>query len=197
MESFKSEPFLWIHLAGLAVLPLALELVWLSLAVGDPVLPFWLELFFLAAIAIVPILVMQWYRPFDIFSILVVSLQPQQLTEKQRKILSLFKTPKHRVFTVVGAILMLLLLWQIYRYAPAAATVALFPPQWRIAALLVAALAFLVSNLFLQVPISVLTVLLTTQAEYEAIEAIAESQIPQQFTVPGFRVRKILPTLQD
>ncbi|MEC4986386.1 MAG: low-complexity tail membrane protein [Oscillatoria sp. PMC 1068.18] len=197
MQSFKSEPFLWIHLAGLAVLPLTLELVWLSLAVGDPVLPFWLELFFLAIVAIAPIAVMQWYRPFDIFSVLIVSLQPQQLTEKQRKILRLFKTPKHRVFTLVGAILMFLLLWQIYRYAPAAATVALFPPQWRIVALLVAAFAFLLSNLFLQVPISVLSVLLTSQAEYEATEAIAQSQISQEFTVPGLRVQKILPTLVD
>jgi len=44
MRSFWTEPFLWIHLAGIAALPLALELVWLGLAVGDPILPVWLEL---------------------------------------------------------------------------------------------------------------------------------------------------------
>ena len=37
--SMKSEPFLWIHLAGLAALPIFLQIAWIGLAVGDP-LPF-------------------------------------------------------------------------------------------------------------------------------------------------------------
>ena len=36
MRSFRSEPFLWIHLAGIAVAPLGLLVVWLALAIGDP-----------------------------------------------------------------------------------------------------------------------------------------------------------------
>ncbi|XTZ13067.1 MAG: low-complexity tail membrane protein, partial [cyanobacterium endosymbiont of Rhopalodia inflata] len=45
MNNFRSEPFLWIHLAGIAVVPLSLQLVLLGLAVGDPFPLFWLELF--------------------------------------------------------------------------------------------------------------------------------------------------------
>jgi hypothetical protein len=92
MRSFWTEPFLWIHLAGIAALPLALELVWLGLAVGDPILPVWLELLLVAAVGIVPVLWMQLTRPFDIFSILVLAMKPEQLTQEQRRLLSLFKT---------------------------------------------------------------------------------------------------------
>ncbi|MDJ0546138.1 MAG: low-complexity tail membrane protein, partial [Microcystis sp. M53601_WE4] len=84
----KSEPFLWIHLAGLAALPIFLQIAWIGLAVGDP-LPFlWLEWLFLGAIAIIPVFWMQWTKPFDIFSLLLVALKPSQLTPEQLKILS-------------------------------------------------------------------------------------------------------------
>ena len=39
MRSFRSEPFLWIHLAGIAVAPLGLLVVCLALAIGDPLNP--------------------------------------------------------------------------------------------------------------------------------------------------------------
>jgi hypothetical protein len=121
MRSFWTEPFLWIHLAGIAALPLALELVWLGLAVGDPILPVWLELLLLAAVGILPVLWMQLTRPFDIFSLLVLAMKPEQLTQQQRRILSLFKTKANPLLTIAGAVFMLWVLWQIYRVAPVAA----------------------------------------------------------------------------
>jgi len=48
-----SEPILWIHVAGLAVVPIFLELCLLGLAVSDPLLPAWLELFIVAAVGVV------------------------------------------------------------------------------------------------------------------------------------------------
>jgi hypothetical protein len=193
MRSFWTEPFLWIHLAGLAVCPLALELVWLGLAVGDPILPVWLEFLFVAAIGLGPILWMQLTRPFDIFSILIFALKPEQLTQEQRRLLSLFKTKTNGVITIVAAVFLLWVLWQIYRVAPVAAAVTPLSPRWHFLGLLGAGLAFLVSHLFLQVPLSVAQVLLTSESEFAATTPYPVEKIPQDFTLPGLRVNQILP----
>ncbi len=198
MRSFWTEPFLWIHLAGLAALPVTLELVWLGLAVGDPLLPVWMEFLLVAALGIGPVVWMQLTRPFDIFSILIVAMKPEQLTQEQRRLLSLFKTKTNSVVTIAAAIFMLWVLWQIYRVAPVAAAVAPFAPGWRIAGLLWAGLAFFASNLFLQIPLSVAQVLLTRESEWAATAAYPVEKTPQDFTIPGVRVNKILPVaLED
>lgn len=193
MRSFWTEPFLWIHLAGLAAFPLTLELVWLGLAVGDPILPIWLEFLLVAAIGIVPVLWMQLVRPFDIFSILILALKPEQLTESQRRLLSLFKTKTHQILSVVAAVVMVWVLWQVYRVAPMAAGITPLPPSWRIVGLLGAGLGFLLSNLFLQVPVSVAQVLLISESKFAASAPYPVEKIPQDFTIPGVRVNKILP----
>ena len=195
MRSFWSEPFLWIHLAGLAALPLFLELCWLGLAVGDPLLPVWVEVLLVAGVGIAPVLWMQLSRPFYIFSILAVAIEPKQLQPQQQRILSLFKTPLNRLLAGFAAVFMLWVLWQIYKAAPVAAAVAPFPPSWRLAGLLLAALAFLASNLFLQVPVSVLRVLLTGEAEFASLEPLPLERIPQEFTIGGWRVDRILPNV--
>lgn len=195
MSNFRTEPFLWIHLSGLAAFPLCLEGVWLGLAMGDPLFPPLLERLMIATIGILPIFVMQWQRPFDIFSLLFISLNPQQLTEDQRKILTLFKTQKQGLISIITPVILLVLLWQIYKFAPVASTVVPLP-SWRILGLLIASLAFLASNLFLQVPLSVLGVLLTSNSKYEATEPYALEKIPFDFTVPGVKVNKILPRLE-
>lgn len=191
MASFRSEPFLWIHLAGIAVAPFALLVVWLALAIAVPLTPYWLELGFLVGIGVLPILWMQWHKPFEIFSLLVVALRPEVLTLEQRKILSLFKQPRQRVLTVLTALLMTGKLFALYYFAPLASLPVLDLPQIRIAALGVAAIAFLIANLFVQVPVSVLGILLTSNATYEQISPIELSEIPQKLTLFGFRVKKI------
>ena len=193
MRSFWTEPFLWIHLTGLAAVPLALELVWLGLAVGDPIWPVWIEFLLVAAIGIGPVLWMQLTRPFDIFSLLVLAMKPEQLTEEQRRLLRLFKTKTNRVLTVVAAVFMLWVLWQIYRMAPVAAAIAPLAPRWHFIGLLWAGLALLASHLFLQVPLCVAQVLLTCESEFAATAPYPVEKIRQDFTIPGVRVNKILP----
>ena len=192
---YKKEPYLWIHLAGLAILPLWLELVWLGLAAGKPILPVIVELGIIALVGTVPILLMQWTRPFDIFSILFLSLQPDQLSEQQRQLLKVFKTPKHRVLTGLGAIALLVVLWFIARYSPLVASVTPFPNH--AVGLLVAAIAFLASNLFLQVPLSVMAVFLTSNTQLENFTPDPPEQITSNYFVPGLRVKKILPSLVE
>ncbi|MGF1478278.1 MAG: low-complexity tail membrane protein [Cyanophyceae cyanobacterium] len=193
MRSFWTEPFLWIHLAGIAVLPLTLQATWLGLAVGEPIPFFWLEFLLLAAVGIVPITLMQLRRPFDIFSLLLVAVRPEALTPRQQQILSLFTAGKQRLLTAVGVLIMLVILWQIYRVAPLAAVAASSLPQVRLLGLMIAAVAFLLSNLFIQVPLSVLGVLLTGEQVFAAAEPLSPDQIRQKFIIPGFRVNRILP----
>ena len=193
MRSFWSEPFLWIHLAGVAALPIFLGLCLVGLAVGAPLLPVWLEVFLVGAAGIGPVLWMQWFRPFYIFSILVVAVKPQNLSNAQQRILLGFKSRLNQGLALFVAIVLALILWQLYRFAPLAAGVTPFPPQWRLAGLLLAAFAFLAGNLFLQVPASVIAVLLKPESDFAAIQPDVLEKIGQDFTIAGWQVDRILP----
>jgi len=190
--SFWSEPFLWIHLAGIAAFPIWLGILLLSLAVGEPLLPVWLEFSLIAIIGIAPILWMQLVKPFNIFCVLILALKPEVLTVEQRKILSLFKRPLEKVGTITAPLFLLLVLWKIYSLAPVAAEIPPLAPSWRIACLLVAGVAFLLSNLFFQIPLSVLGVLLTKESAFASIEPYPVEKIQDDFTIAGFQVDKIL-----
>lgn len=195
MRSFWSEPYLWVHLAGIAAVPLFLELCFLGLAVGDPLLPVWVEVLLVGLVGIAPTVWMQWQRPFCIFSLLAVALKPEVLTEEQRRLLRLFRSDESRFLTLGASALMLLVLWQLYRFAPIASHVAPFPPQARVAGLALAAIAFLGANLFLQVPVSVVRVLWASDAQVAALAPYPAEQVGRDFLLPGLRVKRILPIL--
>lgn len=194
--NIRDEPFVWIHLAGIALFPASIELTLIGLGVGDS-FPYFIELPLLAAIAILPILLMQLTRPFDIFSVLVFSLKPENLTDQQRQILSFFKTLKHKAMSVIAAIFMLLVLWSIYRLSPLVIGIVAFLPQWRILGLAIAATSFFFSNLFLQVPLSVLQILTLKKTKLTHLEPYLLEKIERNFTVPGVKVSKILWFLES
>jgi len=193
MRSFWSDPYLWIHLAGLAALPIWLELCFLGLAVGDPIFPVWLELAFVAIAGIAPILWMQWQRPFYIFSLLVIALKPEKLTLPQRQLLTRFKSTQNRLLAVIVAVLLAIVLRQLYVLAPIGATAVPFAIESRGLGLLIAAIAFLGSNLFLQVPMSVASVMLTSDAAFVSTEPYSLEKIAQDFTKLGLPVSQLLP----
>lgn len=196
MRLLWSEPYLWIHVAGLAALPLALELCLLGLAVGDPILPVWLEILLVALVGVGPILWMQIQRPFYIFSLLIIALTPEQLNQNQQRILRLFKASSARIWALVTAIAAVVILVQLYNLAPIAAEVNPLSSGGRPLGLVVAVVGFFASNLFLQVPVSVLRILLQTDAQFLATEPYPLAQIRQDFTIPGFQVNQILPPLE-
>lgn len=195
MRSFWSDPYLWVHLAGLASVPLWLELCLLGLAVGDPIFPSWLELFLVGTIGTAPIVWMQWQRPFNIFSLLILALKPEQLTENQRKLLTLFQAQRNRYLAVGVAIVSLFLLRQIYYIAPIAAAITPFGSAGRFLGLLIASIAFLGANLFLQVPAAVLSVLLNSESVFATTLPYPTDQIGSNFTFLGFPVNQVLPPL--
>ena len=173
-------------------MPVCLVFVWLGFTLGEP-FPFIFELLFVAAIGIIPVFLMQLMRPFDIFSILILALKPEAMTREQRQILSLFKTKAQHLLTLIAAVTMLVVLWQIYGVATSATIEVTFLPQWRIFGLLLAAIAFAASNLFWQVPLSVLGVLFIGEEKFVATEPYDPENIEQDFTIPGFRVNTIIP----
>ncbi|MGF1495578.1 MAG: low-complexity tail membrane protein [Elainellaceae cyanobacterium] len=198
MRSFWFDPYLWIHLAGAAAVPIWLEICFLGLALGDPLLPPGLEIFLVAAVGVVPTLWMQWRRPFYIFSLLVVALKAGALTADQRRLLRFFKSFQTKVLALVVPVMLTYLLWLLYQAAPLATdTLATLPiPQWHLLGLLVAAIAFLLANLFLQVPVSVLRVMLASEQAVAQADPYPIDQISLNFTSIGFEVARILPPIE-
>lgn len=192
MSSFRSEPFVWIHLAGIVLVPLWLEVVCLGLSIGTPLFWSWLELLLLAVVGIFPILWMQLIRPFDIFSILLFSLKPEQLSPEQRQILAQFKTRPHRIVSIITAIVMLVILWFLNRFAPLFIPINPWSQGWHIIGLIIAAVSLLASNLFLQIPVSVLRILLSNQTLLATTEPFPSEEIAKEFTIPGFWIDRIL-----
>ena len=184
----KSEPYLWLHLAGIAAVPLCLVLClagWRA-SVG---LPAWLVLLLVALAGIGPVVWMQWQRPFCIFSLVVLAVKPEQLSENQRRILAQFKAPIGKITTAVVVGLALVILWQLSQWAPGVRPVQFAGGS--LGGLLVAMVSFLLANLFLQVPASVLPVLLTPDSKL--MPPYPTAKISQDFTVIGLRVKQILP----
>ena len=196
MPTLRSEPFLWIHLSGIILFPVLLEIVLIGLAIGDS-FSYIVELLLIGTIGIIPVLLMQLTCPFDIFSILLFSLKPECLTTEQRKILSLFTTVRQKLVSAIAAGFMILVLWLLYPLPPLAIDLAGFLPQWRILGLAIAVVAFLGGNLFLQVPLSALSVLLTKESKFAQIEPYPQDQIKQNFTILGIEVSKILWFLES
>jgi len=192
MRAFWSDPYLWLHLAGFATVPLWLEICLLGLAVGDPVLPVWMEVLLVGTVGIAPILWMQWQKPFCIYSFLFLAVAPVHMTDRQRRLLRLFKTSTTQLLAIPVAVALLVILWKLYLWAPLVASVAPFDGQ-RWFGLGLAAIAFLFANLFTQVPVSVLRVLLASDAQVNGQEPYPSERIGQDFTLPGFRLKQILP----
>lgn len=191
VEDLRSEPFLWIHLLGIAVFPIFVGITIVGLSIGDSNY-FVLELLFLTAIGVLPIFLMQLKRPFNIFSVLFLSLKLECLSDRQKTILSLFKRFRHKVLSTITAMFMTIFLWLLYQLSPLGIGVADFLPQQRVLGLVVAAIGFFAANLFLQIPLSVLLVLLTRPATLTQIAPYSLSKIEQDFTIVGIKIARIL-----
>lgn len=196
VEDLRSEPFLWIHLLGIAVFPICLGVTIAGLSIGDSY-SFSLELGLLGSTTILPILLMQLIRPFDIFSVLFLSLKPECLNDRQKTILSLFKRFRQKLWSAIAAGLAALLLYLLYDLSPLGIGLVDFFPQQRIIGLIIAAFGFFAANLFLQIPLSVLLVLLSKQTELAKTNPYSQDQIQQDFTTFGLKTARILWFLES
>ena len=197
MTSFRRDPYPWIHLAGFASLPLWLDVCLAGLAVGDPTMPPWLELGFLGAVGGLPILWMQWRRPFYIFSLPAIAIRPDTLNEDRRRFLTLQRTWLNRLFSLMGAVVLLVVLAFLYQLAPIAAEMSPLTGQSRALGWLICALSFLLANLFVQIPVSVLQLLITSEETIQTVQPYEAASVLKDFTVVGLRVNRILPELTE
>lgn len=159
-------------------------------------LPIWLEVSFVAAIGVLPVVWMQLQRPFYIFAVLAIALKQEKLTTQQRQILSLINTRINKVLSLLAAVLLVTVLWQLYQIAPVVG-LAPFPSEWRILGLLLAGCSFALGNLFFQIPVSVVRVLVTSDAEFAAINPYSQEKIAPDFMILGLQVNQVLPKLAD
>jgi len=194
MRSHWQEPFLWIHAAGILAFPLWVGLTLIGLATGDPLLPVGVEQAWVAVVGIAPVFAMQWRKPFDIFSLWVASVPPEELTPDQRRILAAFLSPEHKILTLLAAILMLEIGERLYDFAP------LFAPLTpgngtRLAGLAIAAFGFWGANLSLQIPLAAIRVLLLSEPELAQLDPIPAEEIESRFSVVGDRHIPLLQRL--
>ena len=191
VKSLRSEPFLWIHLVGIALFPIFIGVSAIALSIGNNY-PFIIEMSFLLIVGVLPVFLMQVSRPFDIFSVLFVALKPESLSDDRKIILSLFKTFKQKLFSAIAAVIMTLLLWLLYRLSPLTTGMVDFLPQWRMLGLGIAGTSFFATNLFFQVPLSVLLVLRTKESKLVKIVPYPTDKIHDNFTIAGIKVDRIL-----
>jgi hypothetical protein len=194
MKSFRYDPYLWVHLAGLAAVPIWLDICLLGLAVGYPSVPK-LELAILVGIGVIPALLMQLQRPFSIFCLLILALRPSALTTEQRQMLTLFRRWRVRLASLLVPIPLVWVLLKLYDLAPVATELTPFSNWGRIGGLAIAAISFLLANVFLQVPVSVFQVLLMSEKQLQTADPYPTDRITQDFTVIGLPVNRILPHL--
>ncbi|OUC16549.1 MAG: hypothetical protein B0A82_01255 [Alkalinema sp. CACIAM 70d] len=191
MNQFWLDPYLWIHLSGIVVVPIALLGCWLALTSAPSSFSAIVEFLLIFVIGVSPILWMQWQKPFYIYSILVIAINPDDLTPDQQKILTLFENYRNPLLLLLGAIGLGALLWQMEAWAQGAIPIVPLPPILRLPA---ATIAFFLATLFLEVPLSVARVMLAGNANFLAAEPLPIQTIRQNFTIVGLKVNKILPT---
>ncbi|MEA5451080.1 low-complexity tail membrane protein [Leptolyngbya sp. CCNP1308] len=194
MAPWRYDPYLWVHLAGLATVPLWIDLCLLGLAVGNPTLPE-LELSVIVALGVLPVLVMQLLQPFYIFSLPGLAVKPTALQDDQRRLLSQFRRWRVRL----GALLVPVpLVWGLLKLYPLAFLVRDLTPfgDWgRLGGLAIAVLGFSMANLFLQIPVAVLQVLATPSRTMAGISPYPVQTIAADFTWVGLPIGRILPDL--
>ncbi|WP_008308509.1 low-complexity tail membrane protein [Leptolyngbya sp. PCC 6406] len=193
MVNSRTDPYLWLQFCSLAAVPLCLDACLAGLAVGDPWAPGWLEMGLIAIAGSLPVLVMQWLRPVYLFSALGLSLRPAALTLTQRQMLQAQRGWLSRLAALLAAAASLWVLVWIYHLAPIASDATPLMGRSRLVGWSVAAGAFLLANLFLQVSLSALRLLLLRPSATAALAPYPLESIPQHFTCIGIPVNRILP----
>ncbi|MEL6468703.1 MAG: low-complexity tail membrane protein [Cyanobacteria bacterium J06623_4] len=190
--NLQQDRYLWVHLLGLAAVPLLLAICLAGLASVSPTAgypaayggQFWA----IALIGITPPLLMQWLRPFYLFSLPPLALQPSRLSEDQRRYLQLLTSWQIKALSLLSALFSFWVLGRLYERLPH--TAPLFEP---LPGTVVAAITFLVAGSFLQISISAGRIILVGPAALKRVSAYDENQISQNFLILGLPVKQILP----
>lgn len=188
MIKLQQNRYLWVHFAGLAFVPLLLDICLAGLASAGPALPFRGQFWAIALLGIAPGLAMQWFKPFYVFSLPPSALKPSVLSEDQRRCLRIFKSWQIKALAIAVAALLLWILVQLYTLSPL-----LSPMLTPRAGLISAAIAFFVAATFMQISVSAARALLIGPDALKRVPACEERTIAQDFLIAGIRVNQLLP----
>lgn len=194
MTTFRYDPYLWVHLAGLATVPFWLVLCLLGFGVGYPTVPA-VELPLVLGLGVLPGLYMQLKRPFYIFGLLFLALKPEALGEDRRRLLTVFRSWRIRLTAPLVALALGWCVLQLYQVAPVVADITPFREWGRLGGVALATVGVLGASLFLQVPVSVLQVLTMPETTLQATLPYPEGNIHRDFSVFGLSVASILPVV--
>ena len=194
MTAHRYDPYLWVHFSGLATVPFWLILCLLGLAVGYPTLPA-LELSLVIGFGVLPVLYMQLRRPFCVFSLLFLSLKSTAISKNQRRLLTIFRSWRVRLAAPFVALSLAWCLQYLYRVAPVAHRITPFAEWGRVEGLAIAAVSCCAASLFLQVPVSVLLVWVTSEKSLQDTVPYSTEAINRDFCHFGLPVSAILPSV--
>ncbi len=192
MIKLQQNRYLWVHFAGLAVVPLLLDICLAGLASAGPALPFKGQFWVIALLGIIPGLAMQWLKPFYVFSLPPSALKPAALSEDQRRCLQIFKSWQIKALAIVVAAFLLWLLVQLYTLSPLISPI--LTPR---AGLISAAIAFFIAATFTQISVSAARALLIGPDALKRVPACEESAIARDFLIAGIRVKQLLPDIYE
>ena len=195
MIQLQQNRYLWVHFAALALVPLLLDFCLLGLAsarsaFGYPTaygFQFWL----VALLCIGPPLWMQIARPFYVFSLPPLALNPDQLSEDQKRGLTVLLSWQIKALAGITALVSLWLLAQLYEKA-AVVTKQAIPVMTPMAGFVSAVVAFFFACLFMQIGVSAGRSLLVSPSALKRVEPY-EGNIASRFLIAGLRVKQLLP----
>ena len=194
MFKVQQNRYLWVHLVGLAAVPLLLDICLAGLASAGPAshLPsaFGFQFWLVALVGIVPSAWMQIQRPFYIYSLPPLAVKPSALSEDDRRCLTVLKSWQIKALAGLTAGFSLWLLVRLYDKLPQVLPV--MDPK---AGFVSAIAAFFFACLFLQISVSVVRSLLIGQDTLKRVKPVESSEISSSFLILGIRIKKIFPAV--
>jgi hypothetical protein len=113
----RSEPLLWLQLIALGAIPLELLLLLLLLAGADPGPLPGLERLLLWGLGVLAPAVLFWQRPPDCCSLLLIQVPLRGRSQLQRRLARLQESWTPKLLAVLGAALLLPVLWSVDSHA--------------------------------------------------------------------------------
>ncbi len=193
MIEVQQNRYLWIHTAGLAAVPLLLDICLAGLAstgsAFDYPVAFGAQFWVIALLSIAPPLGMQLVKPFYVFSFPPLALKTTVLSDDQRRCLQVLKTLQIKILAGLTAGFSLWVLQILYAELPH-----IKPLMTPSAGLLTGAVSFFLACLFLQISVSAGRSLLVGASTLKRVTPYEQVAIARDFLILGLRVDKLLPT---
>lgn len=193
MASPRIDPYLWLHLWGLATVPFWLAGCLAALGAGDPIGPAWLEEGLLALGGAVPMVLLQGRRPWYPFALLFLYVRPTALTVPQRQLLQAYRAWWRPLGNGLLALALVMVGDGLYRLAPIASGATPFWGWNRLLAGIIATGCFLLANVSAQMALTALGLLLVKSRPQRPIPPYPVEAISNSFTYWGIPTNGILP----